>query len=314
MDFPLLPQIPITPLASPLATACKVRLSLWRLDQTHTGISGNKWFKLLPLRQSLREHPRPLLSFGGAFSNHLHALACAGHHWGVPTIGVVRGEPAAAMNPTLQDCRNWGMQLEFVSREVYRHKENPEWLASLSARHGDPLIVAEGGSSAAAVRSCGEIWSTHPQAKQHDVLFCALGTGATAAGLIAAKPSHLRVVVVPALNVSADTARQMVSSQLQVAGLTDPGGWHVCTVALRYGALSRELGALHQQAQTRWGITFDTLYTLRMLQACQRQLLGGQIEPGTRVLLLHSGGVQGVRGHAAKIRQSAHAFNGPMPL
>ncbi|EPD94263.1 1-aminocyclopropane-1-carboxylate deaminase/D-cysteine desulfhydrase [Streptomyces albus] len=163
-----------------------VRLLLKRDDLIHPALPGNKWRKLAPnLRAVAETGHRRLLTFGGAYSNHLRATAAAGRLLGLRTVGVVRGEELAdrPLNPSLARCARDGMLLHFVSRSDYRHRGEPAFHEALRARFGDCLVVPEGGSNAAAVRECallGEELRGHT-----DVAAVACGTGGTLAGMAA---------------------------------------------------------------------------------------------------------------------------------
>lgn len=300
----------------PLFHAFDIQLSILRLDAIHPQISGNKWFKLQPALAEARLNPgRPILSFGGAFSNHIHALAYAGQQSGIATIGVIRGEATAASNPTLQDAQRWGMRLVFVSRQDYARRYNPDYIDSLHQSLGDFQWVPEGGSSAAAVHACGAIWDELPAFDTPlDYLACAAGTGATAAGLIAARPSSVKMLVVPALKISAAEAESMLQAQWSAAGLKKPIGYQVLPGYLPYARLSPELAALWWQLSSCYGIDLDPVYTLRVFQQLTRMIFQRQFKPGSHVALLHTGGLQGLRGHADRLRRLAPAFYGPLPL
>ena len=163
-----------------------VRLLLKRDDLIHPELPGNKWRKLVPnLREATGAGCRVLLTFGGAYSNHLRATAAAGRLLGLSTIGVVRGEELAdrPLNPSLARCAADGMRLHFVSRSDYRRRSDPEWIAGLRARFGAFHAVPEGGSNAAAVRGCAELGR---ELRGHtDLAAVACGTGGTLAGLAA---------------------------------------------------------------------------------------------------------------------------------
>jgi 1-aminocyclopropane-1-carboxylate deaminase/D-cysteine desulfhydrase-like pyridoxal-dependent ACC family enzyme len=163
-----------------------VRLLLKRDDLVHPLLPGNKWRKLVPnLRDALDGGHRTVLTFGGAWSNHLRATAAAGRLLGLATVGVVRGDELASRprNPSLARCAADGMTLHFVSRAEYRRRHEPEWVAGLRERFGPFLAVPEGGSNAAAVRGCARLGA---ELRGHaDVAVVACGTGGTLAGLAA---------------------------------------------------------------------------------------------------------------------------------
>lgn len=309
-------SVPLHTPALPLCKAFGVQFSILHLDNTHPQISGNKWFKLQPALAEARRHPgRPILSFGGAFSNHIHALAYAGHLSGIPTIGVIRGEASSASNPTLQDAQRWGMRLLFVSRQDYARRYDPAFIDLLQSKLGDFQWVPEGGSSALAVHACGDIWAALPVGdKPFDYLACAAGTGATAAGLIAARPLSVQVLVVPALKVSAGEAESMLQAHWTAAGIVKPKGYQVLPGSLPYARLSPELAALWWQLSACYGVDLDPVYTLRVFHQLSRMILQRQFTPGAHVALLHTGGMQGLRGCEDKLRRLAPAFYGPLAL
>ncbi len=177
-----------------------VRLLLKRDDLIHPGIPGNKWRKLVPnLRAAVEGGHRTLLTFGGAYSNHLRATAAAGRLLGLGTVGVVRGEELAdrPLNPSLARCAADGMRLHFVSRGAYRRRNDPVWVAELHREFGPFLPVPEGGSNAAAVRGARELGrELHGRT---DVAAVACGTGGTLAGLAAGLPEGAYALGVPVL-------------------------------------------------------------------------------------------------------------------
>ncbi|MGC9667809.1 1-aminocyclopropane-1-carboxylate deaminase/D-cysteine desulfhydrase [Planosporangium sp. 12N6] len=161
-----------------------VRLLLKRDDLIHPELPGNKWRKLKYNLARAAERPdRPLLTFGGAWSNHIRAVAAAGHHFGFATIGVIRGEEHLPLNPTLAYAVSRGMRLTYLDRSTYRRKHTPEVVDRLRRRFGDVFLLPEGGSNDLAVRGCAEIPAEI--AEPYDVICCPVGTGGTLAGIAA---------------------------------------------------------------------------------------------------------------------------------
>ncbi|RYZ82116.1 MAG: pyridoxal-phosphate dependent enzyme, partial [Moraxellaceae bacterium] len=166
-----------------------IQVDIKREDLLHAQISGNKFRKLkYNLREAQQLNQRTLLTFGGAYSNHIAAVATAGHAFGFNTIGIIRGEELADKidhNHTLTQALQHGMQLHFISRADYRRKTEPAFIAALQAQFGHFYLIPEGGSNQLAVQGCTEILT--PQDKQQfDYLCCAVGTGGTLAGIIEA--------------------------------------------------------------------------------------------------------------------------------
>ncbi|KAA0875721.1 1-aminocyclopropane-1-carboxylate deaminase/D-cysteine desulfhydrase [Nitrincola tapanii] len=290
-----------------------ITVDVLRLDRLDELISGNKAFKLQPWSPP-NTPQRPLLSFGGAWSNHLHALAAAGQRWGVSTWGIVRGEPPATAHAAIQDLERMGMQLMFIDRETYRRREEPAFRLSLQAQIGEFELIPEGGNCPASILACQQIWSFIPDQEKWDVLVCAMGTGATLAGLISGRGSRkTQLLGISSLKISTPELEVMVRLALARAGQSDPGGWQVQPSTLRYGALNGHLASLFQRSEAL-GLPLDPIYTLRALDGLLHRVLAGELPVGSKVLLLHTGGLQGVRGQRARIECLSPAFQGPMPL
>lgn len=307
-------SVDLQPLTSALYQSRDIQADLLRLDGIHPQISGNKWFKLQPFLKVASNSGLPLLSFGGAYSNHIHALAWAGRHFDIPVVGVIRSD-VGADSPTLRDAQGWGMRLHFVSRQAYRQRQGSDFIHSLEQQFGDFIMVPEGGSSADAVHSCSQIWQV-PVLKDrpYDYVFCALGTGGTLAGLIAGKPSACQVIGVPALRITAQEGAQMVSALLAQARVPDPGCWRVLNGCQRYGRLNAETARLLLEAKQRFNLDLDPVYTAGTLNAMNRAILSGLVPLGSRILMIHTGGLQGVRGVMGRLQSLGPAFNGPLAL
>ncbi|WP_240957938.1 1-aminocyclopropane-1-carboxylate deaminase/D-cysteine desulfhydrase [Streptomyces barkulensis] len=196
---PRLPS-PLTEAADEHFSRHGVRLLLKRDDLIHPDLVGNKWRKLVPnLRAAARAGEHTLLTFGGAYSNHLRATAAAGRLLGLSTIGVVRGEELAGrpLNDSLARCAADGMRLHFVTRADYRRRDDPEWTAALRDRFGPFRLIPEGGSNAEAVRGAAELGRELRGAA--DVVAVACGTGGTLAGLAAGLADGQRAIGFAAL-------------------------------------------------------------------------------------------------------------------
>lgn len=311
-----LEAVPVTPLESPLFRRAGVRVAMLRLDLTHPYISGNKWFKLAPLRARLAAGERPrLLSFGGAWSNHLHALAWVGREYGIETIAVVRGFAEQPPTATLEDLQRWGMKLKFLPPIRYAEKYSADVQAELRAEYGDFELIPEGGSSADAVVGCRQIWQLlagSEWAAPH-WLVTAVGTGGTLAGLIAGRPEGSRLLGIPVLRADARMPAA-IRGLLADAKVSDPGGWELALGldAGGYARLPAELAASLQLFEARFAVPLEPVYTLKMVMAVSRLVAAGRFAPGSRILLLHTGGLQGRRGMVERIERRASAFSGPL--
>lgn len=175
-----------------------IDVKMLRLDLVHPYISGNKWFKLKHNLQEAKvkgfEH---IMTFGGAFSNHILATAAAGKMYGIKTTGIIRGEEHLPLNSTLAYAQSCGMALRYMDRTTYRKKNEPEIIASLQEELAQPFIIPEGGSNEFAVKGCKEIMDWIPTGT--DYICLAAGTGGTSAGLLSSPKNTSHTIVFPAL-------------------------------------------------------------------------------------------------------------------
>lgn len=302
-------------LSLPLFAKTNAVFSVVRLDQIHPHVSGNKWFKLQPALALAAQNPGiPLLSFGGGYSNHIHALAYAGHQLKIPTIGVIRGEQVAA-NLTLQEAEHWGMQLHFVSRETYRRRVCPEFLRDLQQQLGPFVLIPEGGSSLSAVQTCGHIWDYfNPLMSWPDVLFCAAGTGATAAGLIAYAPANVRIVVVPVIKISAQALQHTLQHYWSALGVNPSAHYTLLSNDKPYARITAAAAASWKSLAEKYALQLDPVYTLRAFEAMQNLASAGEFKAQQKIALLHTGGMQGLRSMESRLNDKSRTFCGPIAL
>jgi 1-aminocyclopropane-1-carboxylate deaminase len=282
---------------------------LMRLDQTDSLISGNKWFKLLP---NLSDLPKGtcIASFGGPHSNHIHALAWSANQMGLKSVGFIRGEPQ--FTPTLDDALSWGMKLIFIDRGTYRSK--PTQQLADKYQLASPIWIPEGGSNTNAVRGCATIWQQEAlQGQNYDELYVAVGSGGTLAGLVTGAPEGGRLIGLSALGSKADLEERVSDLIDQTSPETHFDNW-VIEVALeqRYGKVTPELAATHKRAESL-GIELDPIYTLRVFHHLIRKQLARELE-GKRILMIHTGGLQGLRAQQERINRLALEFVGPLPF
>jgi 1-aminocyclopropane-1-carboxylate deaminase len=295
---------PVQSLASPLLQRKQLHLSVKRLDLLDHSISGNKWYKLKHNLAAAEQHKlTTVISFGGAFSNHIHALACAGNRLGLRTIGVIRGERVEPLNPTLADAERWGMELVFVSREQYRQKQQPEFLQSLQQRFGDSYIIPEGGANALAIDGCGDISrELSIQLPDYDTAVVACGTAGTLAGMISAAECQRKLVGIAVLKahrqLTDDVGRWLSSvpaTQLPEWQLLD--GYH----RGGYAKVDTALVAFCDHFEQQFGITLEPIYSGKMFMALFDLIEQDYFAPGSHVVAIHTGGLQGLRGMAKRI-------------
>ncbi|MCC3155742.1 pyridoxal-phosphate dependent enzyme [Hymenobacter sp. 15J16-1T3B] len=276
-----------------------VRLRLLRDDWRHPELPGNKWRKLKYNLLAAREQgQKTLLTFGGAYSNHLAAVAAAGRLQGFDTIGVVRGEEAAALSPTLQQCRADGMQLHFVSREDYRRRTDDAWVRELLTDLGPAYVLPEGGTNALALRGVAELVQELDEAGEaYDALAVACGTGGTLAGLLTGLDGRKQAVGVAALK-GADWLRAEVDALTEHVTGRRYANYHVHLDAHfgGYAKHSTELLGFVEEFYLRHRVVLDPVYTAKLLAGTLQLIEQGHFVPGSTVLAVHTGGLQGWAG------------------
>jgi len=285
--------VPIQRLESDLYRRHQLQVDLVRLDLRHDQISGNKSYKLkYHLLAAQKAGAKQLLSFGGAFSNHLHALAYAARALAVPVTAIVRGEPYT--NPTLDDCAKAGMAFEFVDRASYRMKTDPQWLAQLADKYPYSYIIPEGGAGFEGLLGVAELsaWLCG-ELPDLDYMVSSCGTGSTLAGL-ALGARNCKVIGVPVLkgNFMAAEIARLLEGQPQHAPWQLLEGGH-------YGGYARvgdELLQVMASIECQFDIPLDPVYTAKMWRRFDTWVAGGGVPKGSRIALLHTGGLQGRRG------------------
>lgn len=276
----------------PLLREKGVILNIKREDTIHPLISGNKYRKLkYNLLEAKKRGKDTLLTFGGAFSNHIAATAYAGHEQGLKTIGVIRGEELENKwqdNPTLKLAHEHGMQFHFVSRSHYRLKSEASFIQDLKERFGDFYLLPEGGTNALAVKGCAEILTQNDT--KFDYICSAAGTGGTVAGLINASQPHQTVLGFPALkgNFLIDEIRTFAHSDR----------WRLVTDYHfgGYAKVNQQLIAFINLFKRETGISLDPIYTGKMLFGIFDLVKRDVFPPETQILAIHTGGLQGIKG------------------
>ncbi|MBW8201671.1 pyridoxal-phosphate dependent enzyme [Flagellimonas abyssi] len=276
----------------PLLHEKGIDLYLKREDTIHPYISGNKYRKLkYNLLEAKKAGKQTLLTFGGAFSNHIAATAYAGYEQGLKTIGVIRGEELQDKwqnNPTLKLAYEHGMQFHFVSRTDYRLKNEASFLQKLKGTYGDIYILPEGGTNALAVKGCSEILTEEDA--QFDNICCAAGTGGTVAGLINAAQPHQTVWGFPALK------GDFLNEEIRTFAHTDR--WRLVTDYHfgGYAKVDQQLIEFINLFKSKTGIPLDPIYTGKMLFGIFDLVKRDVFVSGTRILAIHTGGLQGIEG------------------
>jgi len=278
-----------------------VQLYVKRDDLIDPVISGNKWRKLKYHLQGYKESGlSQILSFGGAYSNHLHALARVGMLEGIETIGIVRGDELTPQsNETLKDLEFWGMKLHFVSREQYKRRYDNDYIETLRQQYGDFYCVPEGGYSEQAVLGVEDIIAevTNPYTFQH--IFCPVGSGTTLAGLAVAAAKFMpqaRIHGICALK-NGSYLNQQVESLIQQRQGDSLTNWQL-HLDYHFGGFAKQKETFKQlwnihciDSQIPW----DKVYTAKMLFAVLDMVQQGYFNRGENILLIHTGGLQGNR-------------------
>ena len=266
-----------------------VRLLLKRDDLIHPELIGNKWRKLAPNLAAAAG--RPVVTFGGAWSNHLRAMAAAGRLLGIPTVGVVRGDELAGrpLNPSLTRCAADGMRLHFVDRGTYRRKAAPRDLAGIlhAADAEDAYVVPEGGSNAEAVRGCRALGAE--LSDRADVAAVACGTGGTLAGMAAGLGPGARALGVPVLKGGFLTAE---TEALQRAAFGGRRGTWSLDERFHFGGYARvppELDAFAADFEQRHGLPVERLYVAKLLYGLVTLAGEGAFPRGTAVAAVVTG-------------------------
>ena len=275
-----------------------ISLVIKRDDLIHPFVSGNKFRKLkYNLLQAKAENQSVLLTFGGAYSNHIAAVAYAGKENGFQTIGIIRGDELAdkiESNPTLNFAQKCGMQFEFVSRETYRLKTQESFLEQLQQKYGAFYLIPEGGTNAFAIQGCEEILT--PEDASFDYVACAIGTGGTISGLINSVLPHQKVLGFPALKGEflQDEIRKFVHHE----------NWELITDYHfgGYGKVSPDLidwiNGFYAQTQ----IPLDPVYTGKMVFGILDLIAKNYFPENANILLIHTGGLQGIQGMNLKLK------------
>ncbi|WP_409417281.1 1-aminocyclopropane-1-carboxylate deaminase/D-cysteine desulfhydrase [Flavobacterium sp. PS2] len=274
-----------------------ISLTIKREDLIHPFISGNKYRKLkYNLLQAKAENQETLLTFGGAFSNHIAAVAYAGKESGFKTIGIIRGDELVDKiegNPTLKFAQENGMQFEFVSREDYRLKSEINFLDNLKAKFGDFYLVPEGGTNELAVRGCEEILT--PEDAEFNYVCCAVGTGGTISGISNSALPNQKVLGFPALkgDFLKDEIRIFAKNQ----------NWELITDYHfgGYGKVNLELIAFINQFFDENQIPLDPIYTGKMVFGVIDLIRKNYFPENSKILLIHTGGLQGIQGMNMKL-------------
>lgn len=274
-----------------------VSLFVKREDLLHEFISGNKFRKLkYNLLEAQKEHQHTILTFGGAYSNHIAAVAYAGKVNKMKTIGVIRGDEfvhKVEENPTLKFALNNGMQLEYISRTAYKNKDDLDFLENLKSKYGVFYHLPEGGTNERAVKGCEEILTSDDTI--FDYICCSIGTGGTIAGLINSAFSHQKIIGFPAL--------KGISFKDEICKFAKKSDWienNEYTFG-GYGKVSHELVSFINDFNAKHKIPLDPVYTGKMAYGIVDLISKNYFPKNSKILMIHSGGLQGIKGMNIKL-------------
>ena len=258
-------------------------ISMLRLDLIHPEISGNKWFKLkYNLLEAQRLQKDTIITFGGAFSNHIAATAYACKISGLKSVGIIRGEPSYDSNPTLCQARKNDMKLLFLSRGEYKQKDQPDYLTHLNKQFPTALIVPEGGDNEAGQKGCEEILNNNTVHFTH--IFCAYGTGTTFKGIYKSLAPHQYLTGINVLNYKAEVflPRASLLNEYHFGGYAKHNG---------------ELLAFKAWFEKTFNVPLDYVYTSKACYAVFDLIKQSKFNREDKILVIHTGGLQGNKGY-----------------
>lgn len=280
---------PVQEIHHSLLKDVQIQLLIKREDLNHPLVSGNKWWKLkYNFEKAERFQHQTILTFGGAFSNHIYATAAAAHELNFKSIGIIRGEETTPLNPTLTFASKMNMKLHYVDRETYRTKNDPEFIEHLQKKFGGFYLIPEGGSNALAVKGIQEL--AQQLNVDFDYLCCPVGTGGTLAGLISGLPDQKQIVGFSSLK-GGDFLKQDIEHFVG----TDKSNWKIETNYHfgGYGKQTPDLLNFIRNFESQHHILLDQVYTGKMLFGIFDLIRKKYFKSGSTILAIHTGGLQG---------------------
>ncbi|WP_159021653.1 1-aminocyclopropane-1-carboxylate deaminase/D-cysteine desulfhydrase [Formosa sp. L2A11] len=276
-----------------------ISLSIKREDQIHPFVSGNKYRKLhYNILKAKEEEHTTLLTFGGAFSNHIAAVAYAGQVSGFKTIGVIRGEELALqtdLNPTLKFAASCGMTFKYITRSDFRLKDTNDFIRDLHDAFGDFYLIPEGGTNTLAVKGCEDILT--PQDSEFDYICCAVGTGGTISGLINSSKSHQTILGFPALK--GDFLQNNISKFVTKTNWKLITDYHFGG----YAKINANLIEFINNFKQQYHIPLDPVYTGKVVFGVLDLIKNGCFPANSKILVIHTGGLQGISGMNTQLKK-----------
>jgi len=277
-----------------------IRVFIKRLDLINSDISGNKYFKLkYNILEAISKGYKKVLTFGGAFSNHILATAIISCKYKLSSTGVIRGDEHNILNPTLQIAANNGMKLKYISREEYKNRDSKDFMDKINIKYQDCYIIPEGGTNNLAIKGTEEILDVDDN---HNYICCAVGTGGTISGIINSSKDNQHILGFPAI-------RGIDSLTEKINLMTNKNNWKLID-KYHFGGYARfndELIAFVNRFYMDHNIPLDLIYTSKMIFGLHDLINSRKIPKGSSVLLIHTGGLQGNIG-----MNSIHNLNLPL--
>ncbi len=280
-----------------------VKVFMKRIDLVHPIISGNKWYKMkYNVAEMMKQGKDTLLTFGGAFSNHIHAAATAGKIFGFNTIGLLRGEEHLPLNETLKSAVDNGMEIHYVDRTTFRKRDSVEYLDELKNNFGDTYILPLGGTNDIALKGCAEI--VEQIDIDYDYICSASGSGGTFAGIVAGLNGNKRGIAFPALK-GGGFLKEIISDLVLEHNGKHFSNWNINT-DYHFGGfakLTKELVEFTKEFEKLNGFELDYIYTNKMMFGIAELIISGYFKSGETIVAVHSGGLQGNIGMKGKIEK-----------
>ncbi len=282
---------PVQEVLHPALSRYSQRLFVKRDDLIHPEISGNKWRKLkFNILEAQKQGIETILTYGGAFSNHIVATAAACQLAGMRSIGIIRGEEISQENPTLSRANSYGMELHFVSRAAYREKESEAFKDRFLGQFGRFLEVPEGGANELGAKGCKEIIKDLPE--KFDYIAVAIGTGTTYRGLLEMRTfENFKILGFPVLKGFEEVADELLNQ----SGSKGDRWFHDYHFG-GYAKWKPELVEFINDFKVQTGIPLDPIYTGKMMFGVFNLLEKGYFKENTKILAIHTGGLQGIEG------------------
>ncbi len=284
-------------------------IDVLRLDLIDPEVSGNKWFKLKKnFKKARQDEQKTVITFGGAYSNHIAATAALAKIAGLNSVGVIRGEQTEVLNPTLQLAKEKGMQLYFVSRDAYSQKNTAEFKKHLSNKFGPHYLIPEGGNNKPGILGCTEILKPE---WNYDHIFCACGTGATFSGLLASAKAEQKIIGISVLkgeNVLVKDVKDQLKDFFSEKVLSVSGNEELEKEKIEnsfitnkycfngYAKKDETLLAFKNKFEKEFAIPLDHVYTSKLFYAVLDLINKQKINSNAKILIIHCGGLQGNKG------------------